>query len=130
MQVNTHPTHFRATHVNPINLTPFFKSNNLLVASNPNISYSAANRTFGGTSSSSYSAQTFGVKGSSRALSSATYLNKAYLQFPQPQRALAELRKLKNTTFNNSFSTTRNGYFHRNVAYGELLNSNVAGPKK
>ena len=38
------------------------------------------------------------------------------------------MRKLQNTTFNNSRSTVQNGYFIRTIAYGEQLNSNVAGP--
>lgn len=87
----------------------------------------SANRTFGGTSSSSFSSQILGVKGPSTGLASSNYLNKAYLQFQKPQRALA---KLKKTTYNNSRSTVSNGYFHRTVAYGQQLNSNVAGPVK
>lgn len=114
----------------PKNVTPYFNSNNLLKATNPSINYCSANRTFGGKSSSSYSSQVFGVKGPSNGLASSVYLNKAYLQFPKPQKALAVLKKLQNTNLNSSVSTIGNGYFHRNVAYGELLNSNVAGPQK
>lgn len=128
MSVIKNPTHFRSTHANPVNLTQQLVTNNLLPPSNPNSSVSAANRTFGGTSSSSFSSQISGVKGPSRGLGSAAFLNKAYLQFQEPQRALAVLRELQNTTFNNSRSTTANGYFHRSVAYGEQLDSNVAGP--
>lgn len=128
MTVSRNPTHFRNTHRNPLNITPFFNTNNLLPPTNPNISVSAANRTFGGNSSSSFSSQVSGVTGPSRGLSSAAYLNKAYLQFQKPQRALAVLRQLQDTTYNNSRSTAANGYFHRTVAYGEQLNSNVAGP--
>ena len=122
------PTHFRNTHANPVNLTPYFNTNNYVPVTNPNVSVSAANRTFGGNSSSSFSSQVSGVTGPSRGLTSAAYLNKAYLQFERPQRALAVLRQLQDTTYNNSYSTVANGYFHRTVAYGEQLNSNVAGP--
>ena len=122
------PPHFRNTHANPHNLTPYFNTNNLLPVTNPSISVSSANRTFGGTSSSSYSSQVSGVKGQSRGLASSAFLNKAYLQFKKPQRALASLRQLQDTTHNNSRSIVANGYFHRTVAYGEQLNSNVAGP--
>jgi len=128
MTVSRTPTHFRNTHVNPVNLTPYFNTNNYVPVTNPNVSVSVANRTFGGTSSSSFSSQVSGVKGSSRGLTSAAYLNKTYLQFEKPQRALAILKQLQDTTYNNSRSTAANGYFHRNVAYGEQLNSNVAGP--
>ena len=128
MPLNGNPTHLRQTHANPVNLTVQFDTNNLLPATNPNVSVSAANRTFGGNSSSSFSSQVSGVKGSSRGLGSAAYLNKAYLQFEKPQRALAVLRQLQDSTYNNSHSTVANGYFHRNVAYGEQLDSNVAGP--
>uniref|UniRef100_A0A6C0LFC5 Uncharacterized protein n=1 Tax=viral metagenome TaxID=1070528 RepID=A0A6C0LFC5_9ZZZZ len=86
------------------------------------------NRTFGGNSSTLFSSQVSGVKGGSTGLTSAAYLNKAYLQFQKPQNALAFLRPLQNTTYNNSHSTISNGYFIRSVAYGEQLNSNVAGP--
>lgn len=122
------PTHLRQTHANPINLTPYFNTNNLLPASNPNVSVSVANRTFGGKSSSSYSSLISGVKGPSNGLTEAAFLNKAYLQYEKPQRSKAILRKLQNTTFNNSRSTAQNGYFIRTIAYGEQLNSNVAGP--
>ena len=128
MPLNGNPTHFRNTHANPINLTPHFNTNNYVPATNPNVSVSVANRTFGGNSSSSFSSQVSGVTGPSRGLSSAAYLNKAYLQFQKPQRALAVLKQLQDTTYNNSYSTITNGYFHRTVAYGEQLNSNVAGP--
>lgn len=128
MPLNGNPTHLRQTHANPVNLTQYFNTNNYLPATNPNVSVSAANRTFGGNSSSSFSSQVSGVTGPSRGLASAAYLNKAYLQFKRPQRALAVLRQLQDTTYNNSRSTAANGYFHRTVAYGEQLNSNVAGP--
>ena len=128
MTVSRTPTHLRNTLANPLNLTPYFNTNNYLPVSNPNVSVSAANRTFGGTSSSSFSSQVSGIKGGSVGLTSAAYLNKAYLQFEKPQRALAVLRQLQDTTYNNSRSTVANGYFHRTVAYGEQLNSNVAGP--
>ena len=129
MAQNKNPTHL-ISHANPINLTPQSTANNLLKATNPSVNYSSANRTFGGKSSSSYSTQVFGVKGTSKSLASSVYLNKAYLQFPKPQKALAVLKKLQNTNLNSSVSTIGNGYFHRNIAYGELLNSNVAGPQK
>lgn len=127
MIVSRTPTHLRNTHANPLNLTPYF-TNNYVPVTNPNVSVSAANRTFGGNSSSSFSSQVSGVTGPSRGLTSAAYLNKAYLQFEKPQRALAILRQLQDTTYNNSRSTIANGYFHRTVAYGKQLNSNVAGP--
>ena len=128
MTVNSNPTHLRNTQANPINLTPQFNTNNYLPVTNPNVSVSVANRTFGGTSSSSFSSQISGVKGPSRGLASAAYLNKSYLQFDKPQRARALLRELENTTHNNSRSTIGNAYFRRGVVYGEQLNSNVAGP--
>ena len=103
------PTHLRSTHANPGNLTPQYDSNNLLPATNPNVSVSAANRTFGGSSSSSVSSQVSGVKGGSRGLSGAGFLNKAYLQYGKPHRALAELRKIQDTTYNSSSSTAANG---------------------
>ena len=62
------PTHLRSTHENPLNLTPYFDSNNYLPATNPSISVSTANRTFGGNSSSSFSSQVSGVKGYSQAI--------------------------------------------------------------
>ena len=128
MTVSRTPTHLRNTHANPINLTPYFNTNNYLPVTNPNVSVSAANRTFGGSSSASFSSQVSGVTGPSRGLTSAAYLNKAYFQFEKPQRALAVLRQLQDTTYNHSRSITTNGYFHRTVAYGEQLHSNVAGP--
>jgi len=128
MTVNSNPMHFRSAHANPINLTPYFNTNNLIPPSNPNVSVSAANRTFGGTSSASFSSQVSGIIGGSKGLASAAYLNKSFLKFAPPQRAHAELRPLQDTTYNNSRSTIPNGYFNRNVSYGKQLDSNVAGP--
>lgn len=129
MFLNENPTHLRQTHVNPVNLTPYFNTNNYLPVTNPNVSVSSANRTFGGYSSSLFSSNDKkGIKGPSRGLASANYLNKAYLQYKKPQKALAELIEIQDTTYNNSRSTVANGYFQRYTAYGKLLNSNVAGP--
>ena len=128
MTVHTTQTHTSNAHANPLNLTPYFNTNNYLPVTNPSIIVPSANKTFGGTSSSLFSSEISGVKGSSRGLTSACYLNKAYLEFEKPQRALAELKQLQDTTYNISRSTAANGYFYRNVAYGEQLNSNVAGP--
>ena len=95
---------------------------------NPNVAVSYAYRTVGGTSSAQSSSQVYGVKGPSSGLASSAYLNKAYLKYNKPQRSLAVTRELKNTTYNSSLSTIQNGYFYRNVAYGQQLDSNVAGP--
>ena len=38
-----------------------------------------------------------------------------------------DITQFEQTTNNNSRSTIPNGYFHRYVGYGELLNSNVPG---
>ena len=122
------PTHLTQTHANRMYLTLQYESNNLLPVTNPNLSVSSPNRTFGGYSSTLFSSRVSGVTGPSSGLTSASYLNKAYLQFEKPQKALAVLRQLNDTTYNNSRSNVGNGYFYRTVAYGEQINSNVAGP--
>jgi len=121
-------THLSNLLDNPVYITPWFDRNDYLPVTNPNVSPPSANRTFGGTSSSSTSTQVYGVKGSSRGIASAEYINKAYLQFGKPQRALAVLRAINDPTINNAKAIVGNGYFNRLDTYGEQLNSNVAGP--
>ena len=116
------PTHLRQTHVNPVNLTTHFNTNNYLPVTNPNISVSSANRTFGGSSSSAFSSKATGIKGSSRCIASAGYFNKAYIKNSDPKKYLALNSKV---TYNNSRSIIRNGYFIRYDEYGKLLNSNI-----
>jgi hypothetical protein len=123
------PTHLRETVENNNNLITPQYNNNIISATNPNVSFTISNRTFGGTSSASYSSQVYGVKGSSRGLGTAGFLNKAELQYDKPQRSLA-LPRGNIPTYNKSNSTVPNGYFIRNVNYGEQLDSNVSGPQQ